>query len=203
MAKRRRYKRYYRRGRKSSRSLTALVPTFLVGYLLLMVVATAERYSEVIGGIVTLIIIVPLFYYLSKAFTRFVKNHRYVISNIEDVDCLNGHEFEHFLAPLFEKYGYKAEVTKGSGEFGADLILHKKGVKSIVQAKCYGENKKVGVKAIQEVVGALALYKAKKGIVITNRYFTNQAKQLAIANNVRLIDRNQLAEMLYECNKRT
>ncbi|WP_445669244.1 restriction endonuclease [Margalitia sp. FSL K6-0131] len=39
---------------------------------------------------------------------------------------MNSHEFKHFLAPLFKRLGYRAKVTKGSGDFGADLILSKR-----------------------------------------------------------------------------
>ncbi|KIL74926.1 restriction endonuclease [Bacillus badius] len=137
-----------------------------------------------------------------KPFMVILRNRRYLSSHIEDVDCLSGHEFEHFLVPLFEKQGYRTEVTKSAGDFGADLILSKKGQRSIVQAKCYGDGKKIGVRAVQEVVGALAIYKASTGMVVTNRYFTKQAEHLAMANNVALIDRDELVSLMYKYGER-
>lgn len=116
--------------------------------------------------------------------------------SMEEVDRLDGHAFEHFLKPLFEQHGYKAEVTRGSGDYGADLILRKDGRITVVQAKRYGAGKKIGVAAVQEVVGALAMYKAAEGMVVTNRYFTPQARRLANANGIRLVDRDELAFMM-------
>ncbi|WP_052404874.1 restriction endonuclease [Bacillus rubiinfantis] len=72
--------------------------------------------------------------------------------------------------------GYHVEVTNPSGDFGGDLLLRKRKEKAVVQAKRYGEDKKVGVDAINEVVGAAGYYNATKKIVITNRYYTVSVK---------------------------
>lgn len=50
---------------------------------------------------------------------------------------LNGWQFEQEVADVFEKNGYKTEVTKGSGDGGVDIIMKKNGVKYIVQCKRY------------------------------------------------------------------
>ncbi|MFD1735928.1 restriction endonuclease [Bacillus salitolerans] len=49
------------------------------------------------------------------------KRKHYRIKEFYEVDEMDGHDFEHYLAPLFERLGYRAEVTKGSCDFGADL----------------------------------------------------------------------------------
>lgn len=133
---------------------------------------------------------VPSIYFLIKKF----KENNYKKSEIGIIDSMSGIEFEKFLIVFFTKQGYKAEITKTSGDFGADLILSKDGVKTIVQAKRY--SKSVGVKAIQEIIGAKKYYSAQKLIVITNNYFSRQAKELAKVNNVQLIDRDQLIQQL-------
>ncbi|MFB7642900.1 restriction endonuclease [Peribacillus butanolivorans] len=66
----------------------------------------------------------------------------------------------------------------------------------MVQAKRYGEYKKVGVDAINEVVGAAGYYNATKKIVITNRYYTDAAKIPGKRNGVTLLDRDDLVRML-------
>jgi restriction system protein len=121
-----------------------------------------------------------------------VRFHR--VKDLYEVDKMDGHDFEHYLAPLFERLGYRAEVTKGSGDFGADLILRKKGKKYVVQAKRYSGS--IGVSAVQEVVGALGYYKAHGAMVVTNNYFTPAAEELAKHNRVQLIDRDELAHMM-------
>ncbi len=58
--------------------------------------------------------------------------------DIEDVDQLDGYEFEDFLKNLFIKMGYQVEQTRLSGDQGADLVVVKFGEKTVIQAKRYG-----------------------------------------------------------------
>lgn len=112
----------------------------------------------------------------------------------ENIDTLTGHEFEFFLRNLFEKMGYTVGNTKLSGDQGADLIVSKAGEKIVVQAKKH--TNKVTNKAIQEVVAAIKHYNADKGMVVTNNFFTRSAVELAKSNNVELIDRDKLNDLL-------
>jgi restriction system protein len=107
---------------------------------------------------------------------------------------MTGLEFEEYLGPLFEMQGYSAKVTQGSGDYGADLVISKNGVKTVVQAKRYSSN--IGVSAVQEIVAAKPFYHARKAMVVTNQYFTQQAKNLAKANGVQLVDRDSLIAMI-------
>jgi len=50
---------------------------------------------------------------------------------------LDGWQFEQEVANVFRLNGYKAKVTKGSGDGGVDIILNKNGRTSIVQCKHY------------------------------------------------------------------
>lgn len=115
---------------------------------------------------------------------------------INDVDLMNGLEFEHFLAILFSKMGYETEVTKASGDQGIDLIALKGGTKIGVQAKCYSGS--VGNSAIQEAAAGINFYHLDKAIVVTNSTFTDLAIKLANSNEVVLWDRNILKEKLSE-----
>jgi len=49
------------------------------------------------------------------------------------------------------------------------------------------------VKAIEEAVAAKGHYSCQKAMVVTNSYFTEQAKRLAASNDVALWDRRELA----------
>jgi HJR/Mrr/RecB family endonuclease len=109
---------------------------------------------------------------------------------IEDIDALNGYEFESFLKELFLKMNYTVKQTKLSGDQGADLIAKKYGETFVIQAKQY--TGKVSNKAIQEVVASIKHYRADKGIVVTNSYFTKGAMELANSNKTELIDRDKL-----------
>jgi restriction system protein len=70
------------------------------------------------------------------------------------------------------------------------------GKKIVVQAKRY--SKKVGLKAVQEIVSAKSYYKADECWVITNNYFTAPAMKLGNSNEVLLIDRDELIEWMLE-----
>lgn len=115
-------------------------------------------------------------------------------SGIAETDKMTGTQFEHYLGQLFHLQGYKATVTQSQGDYGADLVLNKEGKRIVVQAKRYSKN--VGLKAVQEVYGAIAHYKASAGWVVTNSSYTPQARTLARSNNVRLVDREELVEMI-------
>lgn len=114
--------------------------------------------------------------------------------SIYDIDNLNGYEFEYFLKALFEKMGYNVENTPLSGDQGADLVINRFSERIVVQAKRY--NDKVSNKAVQEVVASIAQYNAHKGIVATNNEFTLSAIELARSNDVELIDRYKLENLI-------
>lgn len=114
--------------------------------------------------------------------------------SIYDIDRLEGYEFELFLEVLFEKMGYNTERTKFSGDQGADLIIRKFGETTVVQAKNYSN--KVTNKAVQEVVASINHYNANRGMVVTNNEFTQSAIDLARSNNVELVDRSRLEQLL-------
>lgn len=115
---------------------------------------------------------------------------------IEDIDLMDGYEFEKFIEELFDKMGYIARVTKGSGDQGLDVIAQKGNNKIGIQAKCY--TSKVSNKAVQEIAGAMKFYDCNKGLVITNNYFTKSAIELAEANNIQLWDRDFLKQKIRE-----
>ena len=106
----------------------------------------------------------------------------------------NGIQFEQYLKNIFEKLGYLVEVTKNTGDQGADLILTKNNEKTVVQAKFYSSS--VGNKAVQEVVAALKFYNADKGMVVTNSYYTKSAIELAEANGIELWNKEVLENMI-------
>ncbi|GAE35699.1 restriction endonuclease [Halalkalibacter akibai] len=135
-----------------------------------------------------------------KIIKFFFIKHSPIIEGIAEVDNMDGIEFEHYLGKVYNKLGYYAEVTKPTGDFGADLILKRGKDKIAVQAKCNGEGNNVGVDAINEVLGGAGVHGANKKIVVTNRYFTKNAKISATANNVKLVNRDNLIMMIKEVN---
>lgn len=115
-------------------------------------------------------------------------------SGMDIVDKMTGEEFERFLLVHFEKLGYKGKVTAKTNDYGADLILKKENSKIVVQAKRW--TSKVGIEAVQQILGAKQYYKADKCMVVTNNFFTPNANNLAVSSDVDLWDRNKLIEIM-------
>lgn len=101
-----------------------------------------------------------------------------------------GVQFENLMIRILRDTGMIVHDTPASSDYGADLIIEYKGHRIAGQCKYYGNA--IGVKAVQEVLGALAYYNCEAGVVFTNDTFTQQAVNLATANKVLLIDGNML-----------
>lgn len=113
------------------------------------------------------------------------------------LDEMEGHEFEYFCAGILEKHGFlDVEVTKGSGDYGIDILAEKDGVTYAVQCKCYSEP--VGVKAVQEAYAGRDYYDRMVGAVMTNQYFTSPAVEAAKKLKILLWDRGYLESMMEE-----
>ncbi len=67
---------------------------------------------------------------------------------------------------LLRNRGYKVSLTSVTGDYGAGLVLSNNNKKIVMQAKRY--KKKVGLKAVQEVVSAKNYYNADECWVVTN-----------------------------------
>lgn len=120
---------------------------------------------------------------------------KYITQDLYGVDCMDGYDFEHFVANLLSKNGYtNIVVTQASGDYGVDIVCDFFGTKYAFQCKHYSKN--VGVKSIQEVYAGMKHYGADVGAVITNSYYTENAKQLARETGVVLYDRDRLNVMI-------
>ena len=98
---------------------------------------------------------------------------------------MSGEEFEFFVREQLLKQGYdRVETTAVSGDMGADLIARRDGKTIVVQCKRYSAA--VGIQAVQEVLGAKLFYAADEAWVITDSTFTEAARKLARAADVRL-----------------
>lgn len=143
------------------------------------------------------IIILGIFFllFLIIIIKSFVSKHHRI--DPEHFDTLEGHEFEHYCAGLLQKKGFiDVEVTKGSGDYGVDILAEKDGVTYAIQCKCY--TAPIGVKAIQEAYAGRDYYDRMVGAVLTNQYFTTPAVEAAKKLKILLWDRGYLESMLEE-----
>lgn len=114
---------------------------------------------------------------------------------LNQVDQFEGLQFEEFVAEILYKNGFReVEVTKGSGDFGADVIAKKNNISYAFQCKRF--NSTIGPKPIGEVLRGMRKYNCEKGIVITNSYFSNQAIKESEICNIELWDRDKLSYLI-------
>lgn len=115
-------------------------------------------------------------------------------TRIEEVDQMDGFEFEQYVADLLRKIGFtKVELTKKTGDGGVDILaINFQGEKTAIQ--CKRLNSKVGFGAIQEIFMGKKRNKCKNAMVITNSYFTKPAYEAATDERIELWDRNRLLE---------
>ena len=115
----------------------------------------------------------------------------------DQMDEMDGHEFEYFCADLLERQGFvDVEVTRGSGDFGVDILAEKDGVTYAVQCKRY--QGPVGVDAVLRTYAGRDYYDCMVGAVMTNQYFTAPAVEAAGKLRILLWDRGYVDGMMEE-----
>lgn len=113
------------------------------------------------------------------------------------LDEMEGLDFEYYCADLLEQRGFiDVEVTKGSGDYGIDILAEKDGITYAIQCKRY--QAPVGVKAVQEAYAGRDYYDRMVGCVLTNQYFTQPAVEAAKKLKILLWDRGYLETMMEE-----
>jgi|TARA_B110000908_G_C10168992_1_gene409882 hypothetical protein len=93
-------------------------------------------------------------------------------------------DFEDLIAQLFKDMNYIVEQTSYSGDFGADIIVKKDNIKTVVQIKRYAKSNKVSVGDINQVLGAKNYYDSDKCMIITTSDYTKPAYKLMAKTNV-------------------
>ena len=141
-----------------------------------------------IGGIFLVLLMV------SAVWAVAAKHRRRSSDAFEDME---GHEFEYFCAELLRNHGFcEVEVTKGSGDYGIDILGEKDGVTYAIQCKRYAAP--VGVKAVQEAYAGRDYYDRMVGAVMTNQYFTTPAVEAAKKLKILLWDGGYIESMMEE-----
>jgi hypothetical protein len=110
-------------------------------------------------------------------------------------------EFEELVAYLYECLGCKVELTKASRDFGADVLAWHGGPLGsesliAVQVKRYAKRRKVGLKSIFELHGAVSHYSADAGHIVTSSDFTKPARQFAKAQRIHMVNLEKFQEEL-------
>lgn len=122
--------------------------------------------------------------------------------SMDDVDRMDGNGFEVFCALLWRRQGFQATVTpKRGGDGGIDVVALKGRDGELIQCKS-SKSAELGWDAVKEVVAGAAKYQARfrgtrfRKVAVTNQGFTSGAQEQAVANQVELVVRERLADLL-------
>lgn len=106
--------------------------------------------------------------------------------------------FEDVCQQFYEKKGIRSETTALGPDGGIDIRLYQDDTglpTSIVQCKAWGE-RFVGVKSVRELLGVMTHEKIGKAFFMTSGSYSDEAKVVAQANRITLIDGTMLLMMI-------
>ena len=106
--------------------------------------------------------------------------------------------FEDLSAAYYKEKGIYSELTKLGADGGIDIKLFQddsKNPTSLVQCKAWN-TRQVGVKVIREFLGVMSHEKIPKGFIMTSGSYSDDAKEVAKANRITLIDGVLLLAMI-------
>ncbi|MCM1264972.1 MAG: restriction endonuclease [Candidatus Gastranaerophilales bacterium] len=115
---------------------------------------------------------------------------------------LDGWQFEQEVAKIFILNGYKATVTKGSGDGGVDIILEQEGYKAIVQCKHY--RNPVPPEPIRALWGCKDDFQANEVILIASSGITQSGADF-VSNkpNFKVLNLDDIIRMSTQANNQT
>jgi HJR/Mrr/RecB family endonuclease len=113
--------------------------------------------------------------------------------------------FEAAIAVLWQKQGFRCHVTPKTSDAGVDVVGFGPDSDMLIQCKTSSQsNRKLSWDAIKEVAGGAAWYEEQyptarfRKLCVTNQKFNTYAHDKARANNVELVERATLAQLLNE-----
>lgn len=124
----------------------------------------------------------------------------------EFLQSMDPFQFEHLIARLYEEMGYdNVELTPYLRDQGvdikADIEFGISSVHEIIQVKRQKGN--IGQPIVSQLRGAMPLFDAIRGSIVTTGGFSKKAKEIAVVRNappISLIDGERLLDLLIEHN---
>jgi len=120
----------------------------------------------------------------------------------DGVHDLTPRQFEILIAELFEDMGWRVQITSLTRDGGADVLAYldtKAGsLLSLIEAKRYGRERKVGVDIVRSLLGTVQDFNANSGMIVTTSSFTRDAREFRQRHEYRLAlhDYNQVLEWI-------
>lgn len=113
---------------------------------------------------------------------------KYLSENPEALYQLQPEEFEMVMAEIYSKLGYNVERTQTTRDGGKDIIIRKPSILGdfiyYVECKKYAPKRPIGIGIVRGMVGTINTDKVNGGIIATTSYFTRDARQFILGNNL-------------------
>ena len=119
-----------------------------------------------------------------------------VIDNLLSDYAAHPTDFEKYVAGVYRRLGYRARVTRATGDGGIDVHLWRDGVHYAVEVKLYARGRRVGREYIQKLWAAQLDAKADAAIFVTTCGYTAQAIEFAERHDIILVDGDSLKRMI-------
>jgi restriction system protein len=114
---------------------------------------------------------------------------------------MSGAELEMLIAESFRRQGFTvSHSVSGRPDGEWDLVLKKQGFMSLVQCK-HWRLRSVGLKAVRDLYGVMALHRADGGYLVTGGSFTPEAISYAADVRVELIDGIRLSAIIFDVER--
>lgn len=119
--------------------------------------------------------------------------------NYEYWSNLDPYEFEKEIAILFEKHGFIATVTKGSGDGGIDVLLKRNENRYVIQCKRYAT--KVGPAAVRDLYGTMVSGSFDGGFLVCPSGFSKKAIEFASHKKIQFLGLKRIMELVHAESK--
>jgi hypothetical protein len=112
----------------------------------------------------------------------------------EQIDAMDGREFEAAVAQLLEILGYEHVERKLGFDKGADIVATRDGVRTAVQVKRWSTP--VDLKSVRQLVDGKRRYGCENALLVTNSFLTGPAVECATEWGIEVWDRWKLADFV-------
>ena len=113
---------------------------------------------------------------------------------LDALQALDPLVFEHLVAALFKRRGFRATAVGATGDEGVDVRLRKRLSSAVVQCKRYKGS--VGQPVVRDLYGTMLHNDAKEAYLVTTGRITRQAQAWAEGKPIYLVDGYQLVEWI-------
>ena len=167
----------------------------LAGVLYVSVIGRSATMFSAIG----LILLMALLLMGMESVKRKKDKNFTIQSEMTQVSEMDRDKLILYTAQLFKRLGYYISPIPKDKDKGADLII-RKGTQ-VICVRCEAGAQE-DILPIQKIYGSMRCYKAKKCLLVTTGYISEDVKDYAKCNHVQMIDRDHLLTMIRQVVKK-